>query len=50
MGDKINLDITSNNDDVKILSTAFFESAPTFLITSVGNTMVKGIRYKAAKM
>lgn len=50
MGDKINIDITSNNDDIKILSTAFFESAPTFLITSVGNTLIKGIRYKAAKM
>ena len=50
MGDKINLSVTSNNDDVHIFSSAFFESAPTFQLTSSGNTTIKGMTFKASRL
>ena len=50
MGDKINLSVTSDNNDVHLFSTAFFEAAPTFTITSVGSTIISGIAYKASKL
>lgn len=50
MGDKINLSVSSDNNDVHLFSTAFFEAAPTFTITSVGSATISGITYKASRL
>ena len=50
MGDKINETVTSSGEKVVTFSSSFFESAPTFTITSVGSTTVTGIQFKASQL
>ena len=50
MGDKINETITSSGEKIITFSSSFFESAPTFLITSSGSTTITGIQFKASKL
>lgn len=50
MGEKVNETITSSGEKIVTFSSSFFESAPTFLITSSGSTTVTEIHFKASKL
>lgn len=50
MGDNINYTMSSDKYDVRVFSSAFFESVPTFTITSSGSTTITGIQYKASRL
>jgi hypothetical protein len=50
MGDKINETITSDGENIVTFSSSFFESAPTFTITSSRSTTITGIQYKASRL